>query len=227
MGNDSNVIDLSQQITSSMPLFPGYPQPVIEPYLTHGQTQASGRYDGCSCQIDQISFVSSTGTYMDAPAHFFPGMKKIGDYPLDRLIMEAVVLDCRAGARADGPIDLQLITELIGRVFCEGRALLLETGWSDYWGSQEYFSHPFLNEEAVNFIIEQKPLLVGIDTLVIDDRRDKKRPAHCGFLGNEILIVENLTNLSLIRNKDVEAYFIPLNIEGVVSMPVRAFAREI
>jgi kynurenine formamidase len=69
-------------------------------------------------------------------------------------------------------------------------------------------------------------LLVGIDTLVIDDRRDKRRPAHCGFLGNGILIVENLTNLGMIRDRAVEAYFIPLKIRGAVSVPIRAFARE-
>jgi kynurenine formamidase len=164
---------------------------------------------------------------MDAPGHFYSGMKKIGDYPLDRLIMEAVVLDCRAGALADGPIDLKLIKKRLGEGALKGKALLLETGWSDYWGREEYFHHPFLGKEAVELIIDQEPLLVGIDVLVIDDRREKKRPAHCGFLGNEILIVENLTNLALIRDKEVEAYFIPLKIEDVVSMPIRAFAREV
>ncbi len=220
-------IDLTHSMTTDMPIFPGYPQPVIEPFLSHAQTRESGRYEGCSCQIDRVSFVSSTGTYMDAPAHFFEGGRDIAAYSPDELVMEPVVLDCRAGARAGEPLDIMSLLEGDSAPALEDKALLLETGWSDFWGSPEYFNHPFLNSETVDIIISRKPRLVGIDALVIDDRRDKKRPAHTGFLGNGILIVENLTNLDRIRNRAVEVFFIPLKIAGAGSLPVRAFSRVI
>ena len=227
MDRKEKFIDLSHSMTTEMPIFPGYPQPEIEPFLTHADTRESGRYEDCSCQIDRISFVSSTGTYMDAPAHFYEGGRDIGAYSPDELVMEAVVLDCREGARAGEPLEIMPLLEGDSGPELEDKALLLETGWSRYWGSQEYFSHPFLDSETVDVIVGRKPRLVGIDTLVIDDRRDKKRPAHNGFLGNDILIVENLANLSRIRNRPVEAFFIPLKIEGAVSLPIRAFARMI
>ena len=228
MNGKNNFLDLSHCVTTNMPVFPGYPQPVIEPFMTYAQAEATGRYLNCSCQIDRMSFVSSTGTYMDAPGHFFPHMKSLEDYSLAEFIMAATVLDCRSEARADEPININRVRSNYSKdIRIQGRALLLETGWADYWGRDEYFHHPFLDAEAVEILLEHKPALVGIDTLVIDDKSNKRRPAHCGFLENEIFIVENLNNLNLVREMDIEAYFIPLKIKGLVSMPVRAFARQL
>jgi arylformamidase len=228
MTSRAHLIDLTHTIHhEGMPIFPGYPQPQIKPFMSYAEAAESGRYEGCSCQIDAVSFVSSTGTYMDAPAHFFPGGRSVSDYSLDELIMDAVVLDCRSCANPGRPLDLTFIRGELEKVDLSGRALLLETGWSNYWEKQEYFDHPFLDKQTVDFVINKKPALVGMDVLVIDDRSDKARPAHCGFLGNNILIVENLKNLSLIRGTSVEVFFIPLKLEGTVSIPVRAFAREV
>lgn len=228
MAGPAHFIDLTHTIRhEGMPIFPGYPQPQIKPFMSYSEAAESGRYEGCACQIDAVSFVSSTGTYMDAPAHFFPESHSITDYALDDLVMEAVVLDCRSCANPGRPLDLNYVRENLETIDVAGRALLLETGWSACWEQKEYFDHPFLDKQTVDFIIGKKPALVGMDVLVIDDRNDKTRPAHCGFLSNNILIVENLNNLSLVRGLSVEIFFIPLKLEGTVSIPVRAFAKEV
>jgi kynurenine formamidase len=51
----------------------------------------------------------------------------------------------------------------------------------------QYFTgHPFLSRAAANYLKEQGPVLVGIDSLNIDDTRDGVRPVHTTLLGADI-----------------------------------------
>ncbi len=65
-------VDLSHPIVDGMVTHPGIPGPVISSFLTH---EASiGRYaPGTTFEIGRIDLVANTGTYLDMPAHRFPG----------------------------------------------------------------------------------------------------------------------------------------------------------
>jgi kynurenine formamidase len=67
------LIDLSQIIAPGMLLFSAKaPQPRIGTWMSHAQAAASGNYEGCTCEITEVQFVTSLGTYMDSPYHFNP-----------------------------------------------------------------------------------------------------------------------------------------------------------
>ena len=67
--------------------------------------------------------------------------------------------------------------------------------------------------------------LVGIDAINIDDTDDGSRPAHTLLLAAGIPVVEHLTGLEQLPPTGARFTAVPLRIEGLGTIPVRAFAR--
>jgi kynurenine formamidase len=105
-----------------------------------------------------------------------------------------------------------------------GKALLLCTGWSAYWGKERYSDHPYVSRRLAERLVAAGPALVGIDTLIIDDQRDLSRPAHTLLLRAGIPIVENLTGLESLVGASFTFIATPPKVTGAASFPVRAFA---
>src|SRR5580704_18654466 len=62
------IVDLSHPIRDGLITFPGLPAPQIRPHLTRAQSRS--RYEpGTEFQIDAITMVGNTGTYLDSPFH--------------------------------------------------------------------------------------------------------------------------------------------------------------
>ncbi len=73
-----------------------------------------------------------------------------------------------------------------------GKAVLVHTGWDAHWRTERYLSgHPFLTADAAEYLVEAGVVLVGIDSLNIDDIGDLARPVHSTLLGAGIPIVEH------------------------------------
>lgn len=75
-------------------------------------------------------------------------------------------------------------------------------------------------------IIRSKASLVGIDALNVDSTIQATNHAHHYLLEQEeILIVENLTNLSKLQPGKVYQFsFLPLHLAGMDGSPIRAVA---
>jgi kynurenine formamidase len=67
-------------------------------------------------------------------------------------------------------------------------------------------------------------MLVGIDSLNIDDNSEGIRPVHTILLGSEIPIVEHMRNLEALPNSGFKFFAVPAPVKGMGSFPVRAFA---
>jgi kynurenine formamidase len=107
-----------------------------------------------------------------------------------------------------------------------GKAVLIQTNWSDHWHTDAYFeNHSYLSEEAAIYLRDQGARLVGIDSYNIDDTRTKRRPVHSILLKEEILIVEHLCNLDKITSADFVFNAVPPKIKGMGAYPVRAYAQ--
>ena len=68
-------------------------------------------------------------------------------------------------------------------------------------------------------------MLVGIDSLNIDDTSGGARPVHTALLAAGIPIVEHLCNLHELLVAGFKFTAVPVKIRGMGSFPVRAFAR--
>jgi arylformamidase len=216
----SPLIDLSHTIENGLVTYKGLPAPIICDYLSREDSRKIYA-EGTSFQIGKIEMVSNTGTYIDCPFHRFENGQDLNDTPLEHfaelpgLVIRAPFLQ-RMAIDVDYFIDVEL----------EGKAILINTGWDIYWNTDKYYNdHPFLTENAANYLKARKVRLVGIDSHNIDDTRRNTRPAHTILLGSGILIVEHLCNLSAIPDENFIFSAIPPKFKGVGTFPVRAIAR--
>ena len=65
---------------------------------------------------------------------------------------------------------------------------------------------------------------IGFDAISADEDESRDFPIHNTLLGQEIIIVENLTNLSALPETPFEFSCFPLKIEEADGSPVRAVA---
>ena len=63
-----------------------------------------------------------------------------------------------------------------------------------------------------------------MDTISVDNLKTDSYPVHNTLLKNNILIIENLTNLDKISQNTFTFGCMPLNTECTDGAPVRAFA---
>ncbi len=195
--------DLTQPVTSSLPVYPGDPAVAITPIAT---VPADGY------AVSSIFIGTHTGTHIDAAAHMLGGGKQLKDYPVERFFTRAVCIDVRGGFRADD-IERQLV---------DGAGVLFYTGASDYFQEERYWHEYMVPDEAtVHLLIARKVPLVGIDAGSFD--MDETFPVHKALLAEDILLVENLTNLALLAGKQFGLYALPLKLEGD-GAPVRVVA---
>jgi arylformamidase len=210
--------DLSHTIEHGMITYKGLPAPIICDYLSREDSKKNYA-EGTSFQIGKIEMVSNTGTYVDVPFHRYENGKDLNDVALERFVnLPAMVVTTN---------EIAIGAEVFAKHDVNGKAVLVNTGWSKYWRTDQYFeNHPFLTLEAAEYLKEKDARLVGIDSYNIDDTRTKSRPVHTILLGAEILIVEHMCNLDQLPNTSFFFTAVPPKFKGVGTFPVRAFATE-
>ena len=213
------LLDLSHTIRPDTPRFSGLDAPHIGALWTHAEAPARG-YQDTTCEVTEVRFVTSIGTYLDAPYHFDPQGADIGQLDLSQLVLPGLALDLRGQAAPDAPLPVDALNGLD----VTDQALLLCTGWSDHWGDKVYHHPPFVPRAMAERLRATRPALVGIDTMIIDSTQDPTRPAHTLLLRAGILIVENLTGLNGLVGETFTFVAAPVKVAGVAAFPVRAFA---
>jgi kynurenine formamidase len=217
----TRLVDLSHTIRAGMVTYPGLPAPEIHPFLTREDSRS--RYaEGTQFAMDIITMIGNTGTYLDSPFHRYEGGTDLAGLSLDTLVDQPTEIFHLRDVSARG-IPVEALT---GRDLA-GKAVLLDTGWSRFFGGAEYAAGaPFLTGEGAAYLVDQGVTLVGIDSLNIDDvESGGERPAHSLLLAAGIHVVEHLTSLDELPESGAEITVVPPKIEGFGTFPVRAFAR--
>jgi kynurenine formamidase len=201
-----------------MTTYPGLPGPLICDYLSR-EASRSHYAPGVEFQIGKIEMVANTGTYIDSPFHRFALGKDLSQLPLESLAnLDGLVI--RVSPAAGRAISSQVFQGVDVR----GKAVLVHTGWDVYWRTDQYLSgNPFLTGDAAEYLVSQGAVLVGIDSLNIDDTGDAARPVHSTLLGAEIPIVEHLCNLGGLPDQQFRFSAVPAKVAGFGTWPVRAF----
>lgn len=219
MSPSSNLIDLSHTIEDGMITYKGLPAPLICDYLSHEASRPL--YDDAEFQIGKIEMVANSGTYVDCAFHRFKDGNDLSETSLDKFANIPGVL-----VKAHYSQGIGIDSDVFRNVDIQGKAVLVQTDWSDFWQTDAYFeNHPFLTEDAALYLRDKGVKLVGIDSYNIDDTRSKRRPVHSILLKEEILIVEHLRNLkSVPPGREFTFNAVPPKIKGMGSYPVRAYA---
>jgi kynurenine formamidase len=212
------LVDLSHTVAHGLITYKGLPAPIICDYLSR---EASKKHyaAGVQFQIGKIEMVANTGTYLDSPFHRYENGKDLSQLDLKKLANLPAI---KITALNQHAIDASYFPQ---KENLQGKAILVETGWSNNWNTPQYFEgHPFLTEDAAKFLADSKVALVGIDSHNIDDIQDLRRPVHSILLKQEIPIVEHMTNLAALPQKDFAFFAAPVRVKGFGTFPVRAFA---
>lgn len=217
------VIDLSHPIEAGLITYPGLPAPTITPYLTREASHAKYA-PGTEFAMDVITMIGNTGTYLDAPYHRYADGGDLASLDLSTLVgIPAEVFHLR-DSWTPARRGIEAVT-LADRDLT-GSAVLLDTGWSDRFGTPGYASGaPFLTEAGARFLVDSGVRIVGIDSLNIDDTESGgERPAHSILLAAGVHVVEHLTNLGAVPARGALFTAAPPAVRGFGTFPVRAFA---
>jgi kynurenine formamidase len=169
--------------------------------------------------LSEYSRSSHSGTHVDSPAYLQDGMRNIGDFPLNRFICDAGLLDLRH-KKAGEPIDdedLEAAEESAGLALREGEAVVLFTG------IEEPTANVYLSQNGAEYLEFKGVGLVASDSVSVDSFDSTDLVAHRILLGKEILILEGLNNVAAVGLSRFRLACFPLKLNAGAS-PVRAVA---
>lgn len=196
-------IDLSVVLNNETPVYPGDPTPKISP---------AGMLDKDGFVDHSILVGTHLGTHIDAPMHMLEGGKSLDQTPLEQFIGTGKLIE--------------VISDDFNAVMTagiqEGDIILFRTGMSEKYHDSVYFEqYPAMSEDVARYLVEAKVKMVGVDTCSVDNQDGF--PIHKILLAGDVLIIENLTNLNQLVNKDFKVYALPLNLQ-IDGSPARVIA---
>ena len=172
--------------------------------------------------MDVITMIGNTGTYLDSPYHRYADGSDLAALELTNLVRVPARVFHLRNAVERGIGSATFMDSL------KETAVLLDTGWDRHFGTQAYGeAAPYLTEAGAIALIEAGVVLVGIDSVNIDDTStaaEGARPAHSLLLAAGVHVVEHLTGLHQLPEQGARFTAVPPKISGFGTFPVRAYA---
>ena len=224
------IIDLSQEIFSEMPVFQGLPEVKITVHATHEQWDGITGSDVVSPAVNRLEMGEHTGTHVDALSHMAREHRgqSIDTMPLTMFYTEGICLDLsRKGLRELIEIaDLERALAAAGFDIRRGDTVLLYTDhYRRAYGTDDWLAGPGVSVEAARWLGGQGIAAFGVETASPGVMHVSNKEVHriCGELG--FTHYENLINLhQLIGRGRFRFIGLPLRIRGGTGSPVRAVA---
>ena len=156
-----------------------------------------------------INTPSHVGTHIDI-------VNKNNKIEVNRFIGRGVLVDI--SKCSEGPISLENISNK--RLVKKDDFVFFRSCWSKNVGKEKYFDHPELSFEVIEWLSKKKVNMVGIDALGLG--KGKNHGKYDRYLADKsIYVIENLTNLDLIKDEVFTVYCFPLNMENLEAIPAR------
>lgn len=209
------VIDLTHYISEDMPVYPGTEPPRLAPANT---------YDKDGFKETLMTMFTHTGTHMDPPAHLFPGRTTLDQFSVEQFVGKALVIDCTDLKEGDR-VHIDKINAVKEKADA-AEFILFMYGWDERWGTDAYFGdYPYIDDEVIEYIVQQKKKGVGMDVIGIDPIADEYLTIHRKlFEKNEIVVIENLMNLDMVGDDLFTFIALPLKHVDGDGSPIRAIA---
>jgi kynurenine formamidase len=206
------VFDLTHTLETGMPVFPGTEQAA----LIEAANIASEGYHETRLQLSV-----HTGTHIDCGRHFFESGSDTGKLTPEHFIGRGLVIDCRHAAKQQRILKSHL--QLYANKLEIADFVLFHTGWSHFWGRDEYFKNfPVPDPEAARYLTGFRLKGVGTDTISFDPVESHDYPVHRILLSRGFLLIENLASLEDLPESGFIFSCLPLKIKDGDGSPVRA-----
>lgn len=212
--NNREIIDISVPLSNQLPIWPGGYGLSISSLTQIGNNSESN--------VSRLDLDVHCGTHIDAPLHFFAGGKTTNELALDRLLGSCFVTEL--------PEDITKITALdLDRLNIpkETTRLLLKTinSYQNLWDKKEFYKDfCALSADAAQWVVNKGIDLIGIDYCSIQNFFDPIT-THQILLNNEVIILEGL-DLRRVKSGNYKLTCLPISVEGVEGVPVRAILQK-
>lgn len=203
--------DISPPVNGASPVFPG-----DTPY---GQTWAATLDTDCPVNVSRITLSPHLGAHADAPLHYDPQGKTIGEVDLAPYLGPCRVIHALEG----GPlvtfeqIAHRIDDSLPARVLVRTYARMPQTTWDPDLRA----FHP----DTLERLADRGVVLAGIDSASVDPADCKVLASHQVLRRRQMRVLENLL-LDDVPEGDYELIALPLRLTQADASPVRAVLRR-
>jgi arylformamidase len=199
-------------------LYPGKEQYTLE------VTRKVERYGPEGDIMSAMYLWSHVGTHVEAPLHFLSDGGDTAALSIDQLMGPAIVLDFRK-KKVNEAISLKDV-QAAGDIQTGDRVLTM-TGRSTQYRTPQSHDRPYLTEEAVRWLVEDRKLkCLGTDSSGYEVRGVDHNPDHRIITGAGIPVIECMNNLVQLRKQRIFLIALPLPIANLDATPVRAIGIE-
>lgn len=207
-----NLVDLTHIIDSDIPVFPGDTPPKLSNHCT---------WEKDGFLESRLDISSHTGTHIDAPAHMLKNGKTLERFSLESFTGKGIVADISSKSLQNINIDdIIFLEKFRGKI----DFILFNTGWSSFWKDTRYLKDfPGLTAETAGWLTSFHLKGIGIDTISIDRINSRDYSVHKILMEQNLLIIENLTNLKKIAGDIFTFFCMPVKFKQADGSPVRAF----
>ena len=217
----NEIIDLSLSLKEGM---------ITYPSTSHIQFESSilGRIEIEGRETRKFTMGSHCGTHIDAPKHFLKGGKSVNDFDVNDLIGEALLIDL--GELPPG--SSILLKDFLDQYskYKKINRVVFRTNWSRYWNTSQYYNKwPYFDKESIEFLIDNKIKLLGIDFPSPDSQYfgtdcSLDSPNHKLLFNSNVILTEYLTNLNKLKTGLIYLMVHPLKLTDFDGAPARVTA---
>ncbi|HEX8556903.1 MAG TPA: cyclase family protein [Pyrinomonadaceae bacterium] len=224
------IIDLSQEIFTGMPVFPGLPEVKVSVHLSHEQLDGVDGGGVISPAVNLLELGEHTGTHVDAISHMGREHRErsIDAMPLSTFYTEGLCLDLSDKGLMEliEVADLERALDAAGLRIEPGDTVLLYTDhYRRAFGTGDWHRGPGVSADAARWLGGLKIAAFGVEPAAPGVRGVSNKEVHrvCGELG--FTHYENMCNLHLLAGRGRFRFIgLPLRIRGGTGSPVRAVA---
>lgn len=226
----TEIIDLSQEIFTGMPVFPGLPEVAITMHVSHEQWDGIADSDVASPAVNRLEMGEHTGTHVDSISHMARQYRdqSIDTMPLTMFYTEGICLDLSNKGLREliETADLERALSESGQEIKRGDTVLLYTDhYRRAYGTGDWPRGPGISTDAARWLGRQGIAAFGVETMAPGVIGVSNKEVHriCGEMG--FTHYENMIHLHLLIGRGRFRFIgLPLRIRGGTGSPVRAVA---
>ncbi len=177
--------------------------------------------------MHEMQINNHAGTHIELPSHCLKNGADVSRTPLDLLVGEAIFLgldDCAPQSE----VSLEKIRTAAAAAggIKRGDICFCRFAYDKHYRTDAYMKNPFFALESIEWLVDQGIKLFGADIGLIERPGNPVHDNHLVMFRHNISVIENMAHLDQVSGHRAFALVLPVNIQGLDSMPVRIVALE-